>query len=260
MENNKQHIQLPNNMIVNDGLKPKDLLVYAMLKKYMNNETKECFPSLQTLSEITGYSINAIRGSLSSLNDKKYILIRKEGKKNIYIFSPYKNFEPFSYIFLESKIITVNEKAYILASQQFFIKDRIGIGKTTYSNEELAKRLNISARTISRLDKLLIQKGFLDIIKTKVKDPITGLYIYEKIFYLGEMGQSVIWDLEKHKENIIEDSKDIKMILRKSNEVELENKKIISENQLYKRLILKYVPEDELKKEMLNDSINEIIL
>ena len=46
---NKQHVQLPNNMT--PILTPQDLLVYISIKRYMNNETKEAFPSLQTIAE-----------------------------------------------------------------------------------------------------------------------------------------------------------------------------------------------------------------
>ena len=92
MKVNKQHVQLPNNMIKKDGLEPRDLLVYAVLKKYMNNESKECFPSLETLSKESGYSINTIRNSIKLLQANNYISIRKEGRKNIYRFNPYKNF------------------------------------------------------------------------------------------------------------------------------------------------------------------------
>jgi DNA-binding transcriptional regulator YhcF (GntR family) len=191
MKSNKRHVQLPNNMIKNNGLEPKDLLIYAVIKKYMNNETKECFPSLVTISKQSGYSINTIRNTLVSLQNNNYITIRKEGKKNIYKFNPHKNFEPFSYEFLECDLET-NEKAYILASQQFLIKDQDGIGKTTYSNEQMSEKLNISARTISRIDNSLMKKGYLNIVKTQAKDPITGVYINQKFFHLDELGQSII--------------------------------------------------------------------
>lgn len=223
MKINKQHVQLPNNMIKKDGLEPKDLLVYAVLKKYMNNETKECFPSLETLSKDSGYSINTIRKSIALLQNNNYIEIRREGRKNVYKFNPHKKFEPFSYEFLECDKLETNEKAYVLAYQQFLIKDQTGIGKTSFTNEVISEKLNLSTRTISRLDSSLIKKGFLNIIKTDAKDPVTGLFINEKFFHLDELGQAIIWALQKH-DNDIEDlkevsesnSKDIKIVLREN--------------------------------------------
>lgn len=223
MKINKQHVQLPNNMIKKDGLSPKDLLVYAVLKKYMNNQTKECFPSLETLSKETTYSINPIRNSIALLVENNYISIRKEGRRHIYKFNPHKNFEPFSYEFLESDKLEANEKAYILANQQFMIKDQNGIGKTSFSNETISDKLNISTRTIARLDNALIKKGFLNIVKTSAKDPITGLMIDEKFFHLDELGQAIIWTLQKHeddinelKETTVSNTKDVKIILKEN--------------------------------------------
>lgn len=228
MKTNKQHVQLPNNMIKKNGLEPKDLLVYATLKKYMNNESRECFPSLETLSKDSGYSINTIRNSIVLLQDNNYISIRREGRKNVYRFNAHKNFEPFSYNFLECDLET-NEKAYILAAQQFLIKDQDGFGKTTYTNEILGEKLNISARTISRLDSSLMRKGYLNIIKTQAKDPITGLYLNEKFFHLDELGQAIIWTLQKHDEDIEDlkettesNSKDLKIVLQENDAIKKE--------------------------------------
>lgn len=244
MENSKKHIQLPNNMIKKDGLEPKDLLIYMSIKTHMGYESKECYPSLATISKNSGYSINTIRKSIEVLVENKYISIRKEGRKNVYKFNPYKNFEPFSDEFLESDKLETNEKAYMIAAQQFLIKDQKGIGKTTYSNEELADKLNISSKTISRMDKSLEKKGFLNIIKTNKKDPITGLFLNEKFFHLDELGQAVIWTLQKH-ENDIESLKektestasDLKIVLRENEMLKkrldlLENKNKLNDGEI----------------------------
>ncbi len=229
MKQSKRHVQVPNSMTKKNEIEPKDLLIYATLKRYMNNQTKECFPSLSTLSKDSGYSINTIRGSIATLANNSYISIRKEGRRNIYKFNPHKNFEPFSYEFLECDKLEANEKAYILASQQYLIKDQEGFGKTTYTNETLGEKLNISARTITRLDNSLVKKGFLNIVKTKNKDPITGLYLNEKFFHLDELGQAIIWTLQKHEEDIQElkqttesNTKDLKIVLSENNSLKKE--------------------------------------
>lgn len=221
----KQHVQLPNDMIKENGLMPRDLLVYSVIKKYMNNKTKECFPSLSTISKDSGYSINTVRKSIDLLKENDYISIRKEGRKNIYKFNPHKYFEPFSYEFLDLDLAP-DEKAYILASQQFLIKDTQGFGKTSYTNDELSEKLNISTWVISKLDKSLVEKGYLDIVKTDKKDLNTGIYINEKFFHLDELGQSIIWTLQKHSEDIQElketahsNSKDLKIVLKENKEI-----------------------------------------
>ena len=96
MENiNKQHVQLPNNMTLD--VKPKDLLIYVTIKRHMNKETKKAFPALTTICAESGASINAVRESIKKLEKFEYLKVEKDGRKNVYVFTTYKNFEPFSY-------------------------------------------------------------------------------------------------------------------------------------------------------------------
>lgn len=204
MNVSKRHVQVPNNMTKHEELSPKDLLVYVTVKRHMNKDTKEAFPSLECLSKECGYSIPPIRKSIQVLKDNGYINVRKDGRKNIYSFNGYKNFEPFSYEFLDYEELSPNEKAYLISSQQYMYKDTEGFGKMSFSNEELATLLNISSKTISRLDKGLENKGFLTIVKTNTKNPETGIMVNEKFFKLDELGQAVIWALQKHEKDIEE--------------------------------------------------------
>ena len=117
-DQNLQHVQLPNRMSEqNNSLKPKDLLVYAYLKKYMNKETKTCYPSLQKLHEDSGASINFLRASIQNLVNTGYISTTKIGRSTQYTFLKWQNFEPFSYEFLDDKNTTFSEKAYIVSVQ-----------------------------------------------------------------------------------------------------------------------------------------------
>lgn len=200
----KQHVQLPNNMTVSEKLTPKDLLVYVTIKKYMNKDTLSCFPSLATIVETSGISKPTVIKAISKLEKEGYLKVGKQGRSNLYIFSRYKNFEPFSYEFLDREDLTPEEKAIIIAEQQFMFKDLEGYGKTTYSDLELSKKINMSYTSVVKHHKSLEKKGFLTTIKTSAKDSITGLEINEKIFHLNELGQAVIWALQKHEEDINE--------------------------------------------------------
>lgn len=189
---NKQHVQLPNNMTINDELNPKDLLVYVTIKKYMNKETKSCFPSIALIVEKSGVSKPTVLKTINKLKDFKYITVEKQGRSNLYIFNSYKNFEPFSYDFLDNKDITTEEKALIIAEQQYMFKDQKGFGKISYSDLELSDKINMSYGSIIKHHKSLEQKGYLTTIKTSAKDSVTGLQINEKIFHLDELGQAII--------------------------------------------------------------------
>lgn len=222
----KQHVQLPNDMTMCNNVIPRDLLIYASIKRYMNKETKEAFPSLATLSKVSGCSVNVIRSTIENLVKLDYISIRKEGRKNIYLFNSYKEFEPFSYDFLDKEDLTWQEKAYIIASQQFMFKEN-GEGKISYNNREMAEKLNISEKSVSRYNDALERKNYLSIIQTNAKKD--GVIINEKFFHLDELGQAVVFILQDHDKKINENTKDIEelkkdmKILMRENE-ELKNK------------------------------------
>lgn len=233
---NKQHVQVPNNMTVNDELTPKDLLIYATIKRFMNKDTLSCFPSLATISEKSGVSKPTILKAINKLQKLEYFRIEKDGRHNVYVFNSYKNFEPFSYDFLDNEDITTEEKSLIIAEQQLMFKDHNGYGKITYSDLELSEKINMSYPSIVKHHKSLEKKGYLTTIKTSSKDSLTGLQINEKIFHLNELGQAIIWTLQKHEEEIdaLKEktdsiSKDFKIVLKELEELkqwkeEIENK------------------------------------
>ena len=61
-----QHVQIPDPSGYND-LKPTDKLVYANIKRYMNKETKTCYPSMSTISRKSGVSLPTIQQSIRRL-------------------------------------------------------------------------------------------------------------------------------------------------------------------------------------------------
>ena len=220
---NKQHVQLPNNMTLETILTPQDLLVYVSIKRYMNNETKEAFPSLQTIAEKCGASIPTIRKCIKRLEEGKYIEVTKKGRSQIYKFLKYNNFEPFSYEFLDKEDLSFTEKAYQLASQQYQFKEN-GMGKISMSNKELAEKINMSESTISRCNKSLEAKGYLDIIKAKKHE--SGITINEKFFHLDELGQAIVFTLQNHEERLNKTEQNIENLMKDMSIVLKENKEL----------------------------------
>ena len=220
---NKQHLQLPNNMTLETILTPQDLLVYISIKRYMNNETKEAFPSLQTIAEKCGASIPTIRKCIKRLEEGKYIEVTKKGRSQIYKFLKYNNFEPFSYEFLDKEDLSFTEKAYQLASQQYQFKEN-GMGKISMSNKELAEKINMSESTISRCNKSLEAKGYLDIIKAKKHE--SGITINEKFFHLDELGQAIVFTLQNHEERLNKTEQNIENLMKDMSIVLKENKEL----------------------------------
>lgn len=232
-----KHTQVPNNMLSDSGLTPKDILIYATIKSHMNNKTRSCFPSINTIVKESGVSKSTVIKCIKNLENNNYFKIKKKGRSNLYVFSKYDKFEPFSEEFLKRDDILPNEKAYIMATQQMMFKDLEGYGKISYNNTELSKIINLDKRSIDKYDQSLEEKGFLTKLSLLSKDE-SGLQKDEKIFHLNSLGQAVIWLLKKHEadiqllqEDTIDNKKDIEMILRRMEKLEKENeemKKIIN--------------------------------
>lgn len=228
---NKKHIQLPTEK---SDLEPKDQLIYLSIKRFMNSETKRAFPSLKTISEVSGASIPTIRKSIERLEAKEYIKIHKKGRGQEYEFNPYKSFEPFSEDFLDKKDISFTTKSYLIASQKYMFTDVEGIGKISYTNKELANRINMSEASVSRSNSELESKGYLTTLSNKSIDLETGCNKTTRVFNLAKLCQGIIWVLKNHEDRItsIEEKTDhneklIKMLLDKIEKLEKTNQEII---------------------------------
>lgn len=226
MEENKLHVQLPNDMTVT----PKDQLIYLVIKSH-NNPKNECYPSLDLISEESGYSIPTIRSSIKLLEKTGYIKTERRGRSTYYFFNEYKKFEPFSNEYIKRKDITPSTRANIIAAQQYMYTDVEGCGKISYSNRELAKMLNISEHSIRAAYSELQSKGYLTIVNNDNRDLETGCKTTTKIIHLSELGQAIIWVLKKHDDQInqnTEDIKEIKKELERLKQVNAEKDKLIS--------------------------------
>ena len=224
-EVNKKHSQVPNNM-AQDGLSPREQLVYAVLHSYDNPE-KEVFPSLDKLAERSQLSIPTIRASLKKLEDSGYIKIEKRGRKNYYFFKKYINFEPFSDKFLDNTNITPTTKAYLVAAQQYMYKDEEGLGKVSFSNVDLSKQINMPESSIRKCNKELERKNYLTIIKNKSRDIESGGDT--KIFNLNELGQAIIWVLKNHEDRITDNETRITKLEKQMEEKDKLIEKLLNE-------------------------------
>lgn len=200
------HVQLPNDMTLD--ITPKDLVIYLTIKKYMNKDSKEAFPSLQTISNDSGASINTVRKCINNLESHGYIEVNKKNRMNHYIFKKYEAFEPFSYAFLDKEDLTFTEKAYLIASQQYMYKEN-GEGKISFSTRELSKRINMPESTIRKCDQSLEAKDYLQIIPTNKKESETGCVKREKFYHLTKLEQAIVFVLKNHEERLNLQEEDI---------------------------------------------------
>ena len=197
----KQHVQVPH--LANDDLEitPKDLLIYACIRRYMNKDSKKAFPSLDKIAKDAGASKPTISKSIKLLEKYNYLkCIKESGKKhNSYIINTNKcaNFEMFSFEFLDNPNLTFSQKSYILASQQFMVKEN-DLGKISYTNKELGEYIHLPETTINRYNRELSKTEYLQVIKESYNKDINGNYKQIKYFNLPALGQALVCTAINH--------------------------------------------------------------
>ena len=105
-----------------------------------------------------------------------------------------------------------------------------GIGKMSYTNKELSDKINMSESTISKCNRSLVNKDYLQILKSSETGGIKDL----KIFQLDKLGQAIIWKLKEHENAIKENTEDIKELNKKVNDLE---KRLTDRDKLINKLL-----------------------
>lgn len=218
MNDKKQFVIYPHdeNSDIQPNLTPKDKLIYVTIRRYMDKENMEAYPSYAKITEDTGAAAKTIKKSVDNLKREGYLNTRKDGRKIVYIFNNKKKFEPYSYEFLDRKDLSFTEKSYIVATQQYMFKDEdTQEGAISYSNRELSKRINMPESTVSKINRSLENKGLL-----------SGASELTKRFNLRELDQVFIWKFKEQDEKIQKNTDDIEELKRAVRELQLENKKL----------------------------------
>lgn len=216
-ESINQFVILPKKE-VGDQLQKYEILIYVAIRRYMNKDTMKAYPSLDRIQKDTGVSKATIIKIIKNIINKGYM--QQESKKGvgaIYTFNNEKSFEPFSYEFLDNENLTKAEKLQILCTQQYMFKEN-GIGKISYSDNELAERTGLNRNTIAKTNQSLMQKGFATQVSLATRDPKTGLMNKETMYHLDEIGQAIVFKLKEHDDRIVKNEEDIES-LKKDNEL-----------------------------------------
>ena len=216
-ESVNQFVILPKKE-VGDQLQKYEILIYVAIRRYMNKNTMKAYPSLDRIQKDTGVSKATIIKIIKNIINKGYM--QQESKKGvgaIYTFNNEKSFEPFSYEFLDNENLTKAEKLQILCTQQYMFKEN-GIGKISYSDNELAEKTGLNRNTIAKTNQSLMQKGFATQVSLVTRDPKTGLINKETMYHLDEIGQAIVFKLKEHDDRIVKNEEDIES-LKKDNEL-----------------------------------------
>ena len=220
LEHKTQHVQVPDPT-PEKKIKPTDRLVYAHLRSYMNKDTYECFPSLQTLASKSGLSINTIQRSINSLIKLGYVqkISGGKGRSNKYKFPKLEDdFERFTPEFLSHKDTTANEKAYLIGLQSQCYKNG-QYALTTYSNRELAENLNMSEASVQRYNSSLKSKDIMLELQTHKHDAY-GFNKIVKAIDMARIGQKVLFEIAvNHEDRIQQLEKTIELLINENKEL-----------------------------------------
>ena len=232
---NEQYVIYPHNGNSEpmNGLTPQDKLIYLAIRRYMNRDTMESFPSYARITQDIGAAAKTIKKSVDNLVREEYLQTRRDGKKIIYKFNNKKQFEPFSWDFLDKPDLTFTEKSYIVAAQQYMFKDNEE-GKISYKNNELSKLINMTEATISRCNHSLEKKGYLE-----------GASELVKKFQLRELDQLFIWKFKEQGEKIEKNTEDIREIKKKLELLIAENEKLKEKIRISNTYILTSLKEQK---------------
>lgn len=217
MENNdKQFVIYPHpaNSEPQPDLDPKDKLIYVAIRRYMNKQTMEAYPSYATITKDTGAAAKTIKKCVDRLIEEKYLKTRKDGRRIIYKFNNKKQFEPYSYAFLDKPELTFTEKSYIIAAQQYMFKDEKE-GRVSYTNRDLAALIKMPENTISKCNRSLERKGFLE-----------GASELVKRFQLRELDQLFIYKFKEQDERISNNEANIEKLIKENELLKAEIKQI----------------------------------
>lgn len=214
----KRHIELPTTEGISD-ITPQDQLVYLGIRSFMNKDTLEAFPSQETIAERVGCCRNTVRKCIQNLVEKDYLQIRTEGRKQIYIFNKLKQFEPFSYEFLEDKSKSFTKRATLAATQRYMTGKETGVGKITYTKMELAKLINTPYSTLVRTLRELTEDGL--IVNEKLPSGQQQMQ-----FQLEKYHQGIVKVLLNHEERIGATEDDIQILKSENKEFREENEEL----------------------------------
>lgn len=162
----------------NTKLTSKRELAADIIKKFLleNNYKKgDCLISTRKLSQLIGMSNTTIRMAIGSLISEK--IIKKVNNSFI--------IENANYKIKEVKVQTLVEKTAQCLKK--YILEDFQVGTRLPSNSELAKKFNVSVKTIHDAIKFLSKEGVLYARRGKYgtivagKDGANELYCYEKI-------------------------------------------------------------------------------
>jgi biotin operon repressor/flagellar motility protein MotE (MotC chaperone) len=205
--NKPQRVQIGKDLIENEDLDKYSLYLHLVLSVYADKDTKQCFPSLDTLAKDTKASKATVIKRLNNLKDKGFITILNRGRKgNLYtLIKPpklLKDKEEFTIEFIKRDDLTIEEKIFFICTAPKTSKDEnTGMGEIkNVSVNKLAKWCGMSWGSTNKIINSLIQKSTIKFDKDLTID-------YTKI---GQAMLFMVAQIQENTEDIAEIKEELK--------------------------------------------------
>ena len=226
-----KHTEIPQNFDWTQ-LEWCDQLVFAQIKRFMNKDSRTCYPSMDKIKEKTDLSVRFINDSIHRLEEFGLIQVtRRKGTSNLYYFAPETDqFEMFSEEFLDMKLPPKVKEYYMKIQKTLYDKDQ-QVATTHYNDSELSEITGVSKPTVRKYNLILEQSGYMTSKLTNYKDE-AGLTIRELSFDMQKLGQFGLW-VKAITEQVVSNTDDIQEL---KNTLQQQNRKIA---ELERRLDIK---------------------
>lgn len=222
-----QRVQIGKELIESEDLDKYSLYLHLVLSIYADKDTRQCFPSLDTLAKDTKASKTTVTKRLNNLQDKGYITILNRGRKgNLYtLIKPpklLKDKEEFTIEFIKREDLTIEEKIFFICTASKTSKnENTGIGEIkNVSVNKLAKWCGMSWGSTNKIINSLIQKSTIKFDKDLMID-------YTKI---GQAMLFMVAQIQENTEDIIEMKEKLNQVTKELKQVKEELKE--QRNQL----------------------------
>lgn len=163
-----------------------DYLVYTNIKRW-GNKDEICFISLEIVAKECQLNISTVRKSIDRLINFGYLKkVDKEGL-TFYQFSHFTKSEKIPINLLDNNNLSPLEKSVIIALFHYICWYPPNYGSIIDSYEGLAKLICCATPIIYKVFESLINKGYVTIYSTGLKDPNTKKEVTEKRFDLTKL-------------------------------------------------------------------------
>ena len=191
-----KHTEVPHELDNREvyQLEHGDKIIYAAVRKYINKDTRECFPAIRTIAKMLQCTPGKVQAALTRLVNAGFIEKSNDGHKNHYKFPVTefdKQFEMFTDAFLELDI-PLNIKEYYMDIQQYLYGKDTGVGRCSFSNAKLARCTGWTVASVKKYNTYLIEHGFLEEETTNKTDE-AGFPMIQKNFDLTSLQQAELW-------------------------------------------------------------------